>query len=265
MRLRIELHANNTRELPFNYQYQFSSAIYLLLKFSSPEFSQFLHNIGYNLKGKHYKLFCFALKFEKYSTTDKKIILNSPRLFLTITSPKIDEFIKNFVIGSFERTFFFISINGVDHKFIIRNIELLPEPKYNSKMFFSLSSPMVLSTPREYNGKLSPYYFRPEEIDNINRALTINLRNKYLIINNKPSEGSVKIEWDQIYFERHKRITKKIIINQYGRFPVDLIGIQAPFKIEGDVELIKTGYECGFGEKNSMGLGMVEVINNNNK
>ncbi|WP_048202244.1 CRISPR-associated endoribonuclease Cas6 [Methanocaldococcus bathoardescens] len=32
------------------------------------------------------------------------------------------------------------------------------------------------------------------------------------------------------------------------------------FKVWGDYELIKFGYECGFGEKNSMGFGMVMNI-----
>ena len=33
-----------------------------------------------------------------------------------------------------------------------------------------------------------------------------------------------------------------------------------PFQAEGSVELIKLGYQTGFGDKNSFGFGMVEVI-----
>ncbi|MEI6848119.1 MAG: CRISPR-associated endoribonuclease Cas6 [Chlorobiaceae bacterium] len=33
----------------------------------------------------------------------------------------------------------------------------------------------------------------------------------------------------------------------------------APFRIEAPSELIEVGYECGFGEKNSQGFGMVKV------
>lgn len=259
MRLKIELHSNQTKHLPFNYHYQFSSAIYLLLKFGSPEFSDYLHNIGYKLNGKPYKLFTFSLKFEKYTTNQNEILLESPRLYLTISSPKIEEFIKNFVIGSFERTFFYISFGGNEHKFLIKNMELLPEPEFSDEMSFILNSPMVLSTVKEYKGKLSPYYLRPNEKDEINRILTSNLRNKYELINQKTSKGTVEIQWDENYLRRHPRITKKITINEHGRFPVDVIGIQSPFTIKGDSELIKTGYHCGFGEKNSMGFGMAEV------
>lgn len=263
MRLKIELHTNQTNTLPFNYYYQFSSAIYLLLKFSSPEFSNFLHNNGYKLNGKPYKLFSFALKFDKYKTTQKEIILESPKLNLIVSSPKIDDFIKNFVIGSFERTFFFISIGGSEHKFIIRNMELLPEPEFKNEMSFTMTSPMVLSTLKEFNGKLSPYYLRPEDIEDINRILTQNLRNKYELLNSKTSTGEVNLSWNHDYIKKHSRITKKITINEFGKNPVDVIGIQAPFKITGDAELIKIGYQCGFGEKNSMGFGMTEVINGN--
>lgn len=260
MRLYITLFTKEQKPLSFNYHYQLSSAIYLLLKFGSTEFSYFLHNIGYKLNGKQFKLFSFSLKFEKYKISNSHILPESPIVFLTISSPKIDDFIKNFVIGSFERQMFYISIGNEEHKFLIKNMELLPDPVFKDEMYFSLSSPMVLSTVKEYNGKLSPYYLRPNEIDEINRILSQNLRNKYEVVYNKISKGNVKIEWDKEYLNRHARLTKKITINEYGRFPVDIIGIQAPFKITGDPELIRIGYECGFGEKNSMGFGMAEVV-----
>jgi len=259
LRLKIGLHANNLKRIPFNYHYQLSSAIYLLLKFGSPEFSKYLHDQGFKLNGKPYKLFSFSLKFGKYSTTNTEIILESPSLCLNITSPRIDDFIKNFVIGSFERTFFYINFGTESYKLLIKNIEILPEPLIKKEMHFTLSSPLVLSTMKEHKGKLSPYYLRPEEQDEINRILTMNLRNKFEILNQKQSNGTVELKWDEEYLSRHKRITKKITINELGRFPIEVIGIQAPFTIKGDPELIKVGYDCGFGEKNSMGFGMAEV------
>lgn len=262
MRLKIRLQSKELKLISYNYHYQFSSAIYLLLKFSSPEFSEFLHDKGYKLNGKPYKLFSFSVKFEKYNTNRNGIIPLSPNVTLTITSPKIDDFIKNFVIGTFERQFFTISLGGDEHKFIIKNMELLPEPNFLSEMSFTLSSPMVLSTVKEYNGKLSPYYLRPEEKEEISRILSQNLRNKHNLLYNKDINDSVYLEWDSEYLKRNSRLTKKVTINEFGKFPVDIIGIQAPFRIKGNPELIKIGYQCGFGEKNSMGFGMAEVFNN---
>ena len=39
----------------------------------------------------------------------------------------------------------------------------------------------------------------------------------------------------------------------------DIFCYLAPFEVEGDPALIRNGYECGFGEGNSKGFGMVEM------
>jgi CRISPR-associated endoribonuclease Cas6 len=260
LRLKIKLYSQNNRTIPYNYQYQFSSALYLLLKFGSREFSDFLHNCGYKLNGKPYKLFTFAVQFEQFKPQRDHIKLESPYIYLYVSSPIVDEFIKNFVIGSFERTFFYISSGGNEIKFIIKNMELLPQPEFQSETKFKLLSPLVLSTLKEYNGKLSTYYLRPEDKEDINRILTNNLLNKYALIYDRKIDCKVELDWDEDYMNKHPRVTKKITINEYGRNPVDIIGLIAPFNLKGEKELMRIGYECGFGEKNSMGFGMAEII-----
>jgi CRISPR-associated endoribonuclease Cas6 len=42
--------------------------------------------------------------------------------------------------------------------------------------------------------------------------------------------------------------------------PIEIIANEIPFTLSGNSELIKVGYECGFGEKNSTGFGMVELF-----
>ncbi len=37
------------------------------------------------------------------------------------------------------------------------------------------------------------------------------------------------------------------------------------FEARGSVDLLKIGYEAGFGERNSMGFGMVKVANGRGK
>lgn len=263
MRLVLHLDVSLNSAIPLNYNYQLSSAIYNLLRLGSPEFSQFLHNTGYKIDGKKFKLFTFALCFEKTEILENHLILKSSKSTLYISSPLIDSFIKNFVIGTFENKAIQITDkqNTVDMR--ILTAEILPEPVFTNKMKFILLSPMVLSTVKQYDGKMKTYYLRPDDSDEINRVLTKNLLNKKgLLSRNQVMDEYCKIQWDQDYLNKNKRITKKITINEQGKFPIDVIGIQAPFLIEGDPELIKTGYECGFGEKNSMGFGMGEVIKN---
>jgi len=248
--------------LNLNYNYQLASGIYSLLKFGSPEFSHFLHNNGYSYLGKNYKLFTFSLRFENISIENNRIKLLSPYAKLIISSPIIEDFIKNFVIGTFEQQKIELSIGGEVTEFKILQMELLPEPKFTDSMKFILLSPLVLSTGRENDGKMVQYYLRPSDIKEINRILTKNLKNKYAIVNNKEiATDELQLEWDENYLRKKRRITKKVTINKAGIYPIDVIGIQAPFTLKGSPELIKTGYQCGFGEKNSMGFGMAEVVN----
>jgi CRISPR-associated endoribonuclease Cas6 len=121
------------------------------------------------------------------------------------------------------------------------------------------------------NGSFSTYYLRYYDNEKeINRILTSNLRNKYKIIHNKSSDGNIELSWDKNYIKKrlieNKHLSSKIIIGK-NRLVADkiqegisVIGINIPFSLKGDPELIKTGYECGFGEKNSMGFGMAEVV-----
>lgn len=260
MRLVLHLECDINSSIPINYNYQLSSVIYSLLQFGSPEFSKFLHDSGFNIDGKKYKLFTFALRFEKIALNGNHLILISPRIKLHISSPLIDTFIKNFVIGTFENRVIDITEQHQKIRFKIITAEILPEPAFTSKMKFTVLSPIVLSTMIERNGKMQQYYLRPEDMNDINRVMTKNLLNKKGLLNrNQILNEYCKLEWDEAYIQKHRRVTKKITINENGRFPIDVISIQAPFTIEGDPELIKIGYECGFGEKNSMGFGMAEI------
>ena len=260
MRLKLSLIAQSN-SVTINYNYQLSAAIYSLLRFGSPEFSTFLHDIGFNQNGKKYKLFTFALRFERIKISGKEIELLSHNAYLYITSPLIDDFIKNFVIGTFEKQR--IEIHGYYKTtlFAIHQVESLPAIEFTEHHKFSLLSPMVLSTKKEYNGSLKQYFLRYTDTYDINRIITQNLKNKYSIVKGLESDADLlSLEWDHEYVNRKPRISKKITIDQNGEYPIDLIGIQAPFTLKGDPELIKIGYECGFGEKNSMGFGMAEVI-----
>ena len=41
---------------------------------------------------------------------------------------------------------------------------------------------------------------------------------------------------------------------------IKIRGVVSPFHVIGAPELIHIGYECGFGDKNSMGFGMADVL-----
>lgn len=266
MRLRLKLKSTDYSPIPINYNYALSSAIYKLIKLGSPEFASFLHDIGFKLNGRSYKLFTFALKFEDFKVEGNLINLLSPYAYLYISSPLIDDFVKNFIIGTFQNQKIELFADFQKSVFVIYQAELVPVPVLNSEIKFNLLSPIVLSTYKEINGQKKQYYLRyDDDIEVINRVFNLNLQNKYKIIHNAEYKGEgVALTWDESFInkslDRKKRISRKITITKSLENPIDIIAIQSDFIVKGDFNLVKIGYECGFGEKNSMGFGMAEVI-----
>lgn len=267
MRLKILLQCvSKSAVIPINYNYQFSSAIYLLLKFGSPEFSQFLHNQGYKVNNKNFKLFTFALKLWKYEIltnsnySGSHFKLLSPHIDLIVSSPIVDTFIKNFAIETFEKQKVFIIYPQYVTTFIVNEVELIPDPRFTNDMSFRLLNPIVLSTIVYRNGKLSPYYFRINDnglIDNLKE----NLLKKYKLLYNKDiAVNDFHLEFDKEYIKKKNGVVSKLItIAEGSKYESKIKGIMCDFRIKTNPELIKVGYECGFGGKNSMGFGFVEV------
>jgi CRISPR-associated endoribonuclease Cas6 len=263
VRLLLKLSAENCNQVSINNNYALSSAIYKILQLGSEEFAAYLHETGYRSKDRTYKLFTFSINFESTELSYKLLTLKSPRAFLNISSPLIDDFIKNFVIGTFTQQRLEIYSEFILTKFRIDQAEIVTPPNFKESMYFKMASPLVLSTPTMTGDKKSRYFFRyDDDINEIRRIFKQNLINKYEAIHSKDYVGDgISLEWDADYIQqakiKNRRLSKKVSILKDINDPIDIIGIYCPFRVTGDPELIKIGYECGFGEKNSMGFGMV--------
>ncbi|MBI4810670.1 MAG: CRISPR-associated endoribonuclease Cas6, partial [Ignavibacteriales bacterium] len=55
-------------------------------------------------------------------------------------------------------------------------------------------------------------------------------------------------------------ISKLITIKEGHKEETRVRGFMCPITIEGNPELIKLAYECGLGEKGSLGFGMIEIL-----
>lgn len=261
MRLKFTLEIVKNKFLPADYQYLFMAVIYKLLKFGSKEFAEFLHNNGYKYGSKKFKLFCFAIVFEgKPIFRDNKLIMPSNKLNLFVSSPNISNFINNLLSGSLSNELIIITDKNIYNELRINSIEKLEEPTYENKMKFKLLSPLVLSTKIEHEGKLKPYYLRYYDDEaKINSLLKENLRKKYYLLNNNDEyDFDFKFEWDKDYISKTiskgKKITRIQTINTNNN-KISIVGNLAPFTITCPPDIIKLGFECGFGEKNSLGFG----------
>jgi len=182
-----------------------------------------------------------------------------------IASP-VDAFVQHLVSGVFaEGQEIKIGLESQEAGFLIERVETLPRPVFNGSMRFTCLSPITISRLigsnslngfNSLNSFLSCHYIRPWE-EGLSDAIKNNLLKKYRLLHGKDSgDTDFKIIIDEDYVKRKNgKITKNI--NFKG---TNIIGFMAPFEVTGSPELIEVGYEAGFGEKGSMGFGMVKEI-----
>ncbi|MCW5896736.1 MAG: CRISPR-associated endoribonuclease Cas6 [Bacteroidetes bacterium] len=274
-----------------NYAYYLSAAIYKWIETSSREYSTFLHNKGYSPEGtaKRFKHFCFSRLLPRESRVDTKaarLILLSPEVEWYVSMP-VEQSLQHLVTGMFEKRELFIESEA--NRFLVEQVETMPEPHWQRRMTFTMLSPTTVSTMVEHNGKLQPYYLRPDD-ERLPDALRTNILNKYKSLygggegagegflqrGTSSEEGNLRqgnllrgdtafrCTLDQSYIERQKakgrRITQKITIKEGRTDASEIIGFTCPLKIEGNPELLALAYESGLGEKNSLGFGMLESV-----
>lgn len=253
MRIKLTLRAKDEgTSIPLNYNYAVSALIYKTIAESSPEFANKLHEKGFVVGEKTFKLFTFSRIETKDAFVDfrsKRIFLNNPYIKLQVSSP-IAEFLQNFVFGTFTQKKFRID----KAEFTLDSAETLDEPEITEEMNFRALSPITESI---RNNKNETVYLLPK--DDWSEVISRNLQRKYEALYGKIlPDAKVEWKWNEDYFadERKQKKAEKLI---------DIKGIKvrgwlAPFSVKGNRELIKLGVETGFGNKNSQGFGMAEKV-----
>lgn len=271
--------------------YYLSSAIYRWIEASSSEYSRFLHEEGFSLVGteRRFKHFCFSqLMVHNRRIADGRLQILSPTVDWYISMP-VEASLQHLVVGMFEKREFYIERE--ENRFVVEQVETLPEPKWERRMTFRMLSPLTVSTMHERNGRLLPEYLLAND-SRLNDLLRQNILNKHRSLymaegvlrpsssadegRLQPSVPEMKDAFDsefrctldeQFIANRGgpEKISKLITIKQGREDETKVRGFMCPITIEGNPELIKLAYESGLGEKNSMGFGMLEVMSNSKK
>lgn len=240
MRLKISLASSKSNLLiPFNYNHILSAIIYR--KIADLDLAAKLHF------SKDFKFFTFSqLYFSKWKRTPKGIISHDGKLHFYISSPN-EQLIKSLVEGHLENT----EVEFKGEKLLVEQIELLKKPEFKSKMKFKTMSPISASIKREIDGKLKIWDLGPGD-ERFYESVQKNLVNKYT---------SFYGEYDGDTWIRLKpdmKTAKRRRIEIKGDFHR---GYMMKFEMEADPRLMDFAYDCGLGERNSMGFGMVDLIN----
>lgn len=264
MRIEIELKAkNHNYTIPLSYNYIIHGAIYKLLSQSSQKFTKWLHQRGFVTDdGRSLKLFTFSKLFFERLRVEKDVIHASGWAKLLFSTPVDDKIITNIIMGMLNRNFLTLADRFYKTDFIINRINMIPDPDFSTNDFIMLS-PTTSSTMNELNGKLRTYYYRPDDTE-LPLSLQRNLKSKYKLIHSKNYQGELHISLDNKYLERKRKkgVTKLITIKKGSNQETKVKAFTVPLKIIGTKEIKKVAYDCGIGEKNSMGFGMIDVVNN---
>ncbi len=250
MRVRVRLTTQGKTDIDVNYNYYLSSAIYRFLEISDNEYSKKLHEEGYAYGSKKFKLFTFSqIRPQKFKIQGSRLIIEG-KSDLYISSP-IKEFILNLAQGLLAAGVFKIGEAG----FGVETVDILPEPGFSCPVKFKCLSPITTHTAVEKEGKIKAISLAAGE-KKFAENLRMNLIRKYELLNGKlPEDESIDISFEQRDLEKYGR--GKLI-----RYKDTFIkGYMVPGVLSGSLELVKVAYECGLGEKNSAGFGMVEISN----
>lgn len=259
MRFRLVLEVNRRAFgdlLPINYQYEQSAAIYRILSEADDAYASWLHDNGFRLEnGKTFKLFTYSrFNIEKY-----RILGDKERLrilsdtvgwqigFLPETSTE------KFIQGIFQDQVFEIGDARSVVQFIVRSIEVMPEPVFSEKMTFVTMSPLCLKFNRS-DGKVD--YLLPTDA----RApflLFSGLFDRYRLFYGKDcpymlSECSIKVSG----------VPKSVLIKIKAGTPEETMvrGYMCRLEVHAPVELMRLMYHGGVGVLNSQGFGCLRIV-----
>ena len=165
-----------------------------------------------------------------------------------ISSPN-DFLIKSLVDGFLED----LEISFQNQKLTIQKIEALKTPEFSSKSEFKTLAPIIVRTKKEIDGELKIWDLAPS--DKFFKSLENNLIKKYIKFNNLTKTDKKINIYSDMNFVKRKRISinKGNATTHHRAYMMDLI-------LEGDLNLIEFAYDVGIGEKNSMGFGMIKLL-----
>ena len=273
---------SRNRILPINYQYPLHSWIYKVIQSANAEFSRFLHDEGYRLGHKSFKLFTFSpltcLPYKIYPQ-EQRIALQGQETTLQI-SFMISQAAEHFIRGLFAGQQFSLGDEISQVAFEVARIEAHPRPVFTETMCYRCLSPIVISTKTE--GRTHAQYLHPEEeqypdlflrhlvqkhaaaVDAaaVNAATVSQLTD----INNIPEWEATErsaaqrdaANWQFRLLNKPRK--KGIHIKQHSREHTKVIGYLYDFELTAPPEVHEMAYYAGFGEKNSLGFGMCEDI-----
>jgi len=265
LRIKISAETNHPAFFPYSYQHALQAALYSLIRESSLTHAAFLHEKGYVKDGidKLFKFFTFSKLDFTPKTLGKGGFQNVRQVSFTF-STIMEDSLKHLVLGVFSNKQIKLSLGTRAVILNIVSVDVLADPQFSNKETFVCLSPIAASTKIENEtGRTVPHfldYAAPAEREHFILNLKNNLIRKFETLHNTEyaaPDSAFNFQFDPSYIQKKKGRISKLIDFKNG---IKVKAMEAPFTVEADPELIKIGYDCGWGEKNSAGFGCVKSV-----
>ncbi|MEM2544331.1 MAG: CRISPR-associated endoribonuclease Cas6 [Nitrososphaerota archaeon] len=242
MRFWVYFGSSEPLKLPRNYNHAVQSMIYRML---SPDFREFLHDGGFRVGKRGFKLFTFSQLSGKCLINCAETMFKPP-VKLCISSP-MEKFVREIANGFLSNS----NVTLYGNKLRVISLEFPKRPQIGNKVLCRTLSPItVYSTLFMGDGRKKTYYYSPFE-EEFNDLINKNLAKKIQAFTGKEIKGFVNVKPQHGSKQReHICIFKGTVIK----------GWTGVYMLEGSPEFIEMGYEAGLGSKNSQGFGMIEVL-----
>lgn len=248
-KLTLELGRNRGNAMPIDYQYFQSAVIYRILQNADSDYSEWLHENGFQLQsGKQFKLFSYSpFKVEKRKVIGDRLFVLGGNLEWQISflpEKSTNEFVQGVFLNP-EPIQICDKVSGVELN--VRSVELMPDPEFGDEMEYSLMSPLYIKN--EKNAHLSPYEQGANEI------LVSQIRDKYNSFYGEEYDGEIKIEFTGD--PRQKLVTIKRGTPMQSSIKC-FAGLK--FRLSAAPIIQNLVYNTGLGNLTSMGFGCVNLI-----
>lgn len=250
MRLSITFGIGEGSTIPVNYNHLLVGLIYGILQNAAPDWSKVLHDHGHwSSDDRPFKLFTFSQLRGGPGTTkveNGRLVFVTKRLEWKFASPA-DGTVEMLAGGLLRAGT--VSIGSMRAK--VESVKNDPMPDFSEgKARLVAISPIVASVS---DPVLRHRYLSPDT-DEFWSILGENLSRKWESFRGSRPERNITLHPDIAYIQRKR--TSKVITIKPGEI---VIGHMVPFEAEGDPEILRFAYETGFGSRNSMGFGMVNI------
>ncbi len=256
-KIEFELQGEAPYSIPVNYQSEFSAWIHKMLHFQSGTFRSFLADKKFLDATGEYKLFTFSdVVFGPHKVVDDRLMVEEEYASM-ILSFYAQEDIEPHVIDTFQNQEFKMGDARGKVSVKIDKIQSLEMPDFSKlkKAVFRTLSPMLMGEPG------SNKYITPDQKD-FDKVFFKSLMFKYAnLVKYMPSGAANGLSGlNDLQFKlMGKPRTRHVKIRTDTPHQKSVKGYMFDFEVKAPDELLKIGYNAGFGDLNHLGFGCCEL------